>query len=284
MSEKRCKELYDLRAEADQALRKISKFLEKPEYADQAMENLFNIAIWTSSTLNHFRFKEPDTLKRFASKQSQWPYWLGHDQKGWVKSRMPREIRDVLYEIGLNTDGANGPSGAKNDFLGRIIKSERAALVEFRRDPNATPSYADDLEASEELRNKILGLPKLENSRKSLRAWAAVIFDRIFQWHTLLEERGAGTYKRSLELFLEEGGEIVERNRRESSFYDKSKFAYSFFRPCSDTLLQRQRIKAILDKKKLIEKAHPTDDEFREQSIKVIIGRLKVKPFSTQFE
>ena len=83
---------------------------------------------------------------------------------------------------------------------------------------------------------------------------------------------------------MEEGGEIVERNRRESSFYDKSKFAYSFFRPCSDALLQRQRIKAILDKKKLIEKAHPTDDEFREQSIKVIIGRLKVKPFSTQFE
>ena len=74
MKEKRCKELYDLRAEADQALRKISKFLEKPEHTDHAMQNLFNIAIFSSTNLNHFRFEEPELLKRFASKQSQWPY------------------------------------------------------------------------------------------------------------------------------------------------------------------------------------------------------------------
>lgn len=77
------------------------------------MQNLFNIAIFSSTNLNHFRFEEPELLKRFASKQSQWPYWLGHDQKGWVKSRMPEEIREVLYEIGLNTDGANGSSRSK---------------------------------------------------------------------------------------------------------------------------------------------------------------------------
>lgn len=109
MSDERCNELYDLRGQADRAIYEISKFLEKPEYADHAMECLFNIAILSSAELNHFRFKEPELLKRFASTRTQWPYWLGHEQEGWVKTRMPSGIRQALDLAVRKGTGRNLP-------------------------------------------------------------------------------------------------------------------------------------------------------------------------------
>lgn len=331
MSDERCNELYDLRGQADRAIYEISKFLEKPEYADHAMECLFNIAILSSAELNHFRFKEPELLKRFASTRTQWPYWLGHEQEGWVKTRMPKEIREVLYEIGLNSDPAGWPVKPTNDFLGRKIKLWRGNMVDFRRNPDYSPNIVEDLELDETFRDRLMKLPEMDATKKTRRAWAKVIFDIIFQRYWLYSfHNPSGIPPRDLELFQEEGSELVERPEGESALYDKSRFAYSLLRPCSETMMQRRKsenevlrqqcfdeardwyLKKVCskgaedrgpvsldelpeeDEAKIRSKAedlmkrrfdidpfdpgHPTDKEFREQTVEIITGRLKTFP------
>ena len=97
---------------------------------------------------------------------------------------MPDEIREILYEIGLNSDPAGWPVKPANDFLGRKIKLYRGRIVDFRRNSDYSPNIVEDPELDTEFRNTLLNLPELDNSKSTQRAWAKVIFDLIFQCHS----------------------------------------------------------------------------------------------------
>jgi hypothetical protein len=306
MSDERSFEQYDLRTQADTAIYEISKFLDKPEYADHAMENLFNIALLAAIRLNEVRRSNPELAKSFASDRTQWPYWLSPGVKGWKKDGVPEEIRDILYNLGLGEADGSWPIKGAEDLIGRAIKYWRSGIADIRSDPDADPSFSEYPEVpspyGEYYHKHVLDLPDLGSDKPSCRAWAKAIFDLIFIKYGLSDQIPIS--------FKDEGVQMVTMLPEESELFDRSHVAYSLFRPCSNTFMEKKldeaqffwdecydkaveiagndatsdtldaKTEEIFDRRYSIVPPHkmgdhPTDEEFRREAIQFIMGRLK---------
>jgi len=306
MSDERSFEQYDLRGQADKAIYDISKFLDKPEYADHAMENLFNIALLAAIRLNEVRRSNPKLAKRFAGTRTQWPYWISPSLTGWKEYGIPPEVWKIVHNLGIgNADGA-WPIKGTEDLVGRAIKSWKSGIAEIRRDPDADPVFSGHPEVhspyGDYYHKHVLDLPNLGKDKPSCRAWAKAIFDLIFIQYSLSNQVP--------DSFNEEGVAIVEIEAGKSEYFDKSFIAYSLLRPSSDTFMENkiadaqtkwdesQRIaisslnesptneevrakteeifKRMYDSETPEEIGdHPTDKEFRANTVAYIMGRLK---------
>jgi hypothetical protein len=297
---------YYLGGQASSAITGLSEFLEKPEHAYDAMQNLFNIALVAAYELNKVRRSNPELAKRFAGDRTQWPYWLSPGLKGWKEDGVPPEIWEILHDLGMGEADGAWPIGGTEDRVGRVIKSWRSAIAGIRSDPDADPVFSGHPEVhspyGDYYHKHVLDLPNLGKDKPSCRAWAKAIFDLIFIEYSLSNQVP--------DSFNEEGVAIVEIEAGKSEYFDKSFIAYSLLRPSSDTFMENkiadaqtkwdesQRIatsslnesptdeevrakteeifKRMYDSEAPEEIGdHPTDKKFRTNAVAYIMGRLK---------
>lgn len=300
---------YYLGGQATSAISGLVEFLEKPEHAYDAMQNLFNIAIVAAYDLNEVRRSNPELAKRFAGDNTQWPYWLSPGLIGWKRGQMPEEIEDILFNIGLGEGDGVWPIKGSEDRIGRTIKVWKSGIEKVRSDPDADQNIIEYLEFpempnpyGEYCHKHVLDLPNLGKDKSSCRAWAKAIFDLIFIEYSLSNQVP--------DSFNKEGVAIVEIEAGKSEYFDKSFIAYSLLRPCSDTFMKNkiadaqakwdesQRIaisslnesptnEEVRAKTQSIFKRmygsgtpeeigdHPTEEEFKANAVAYIMGRLK---------
>jgi len=298
-----------LGGQASSAISGLVEFLEKPEHAYDAMQNLLNIALVAAYDLNEVRRSNPELAKRFAGDHTQWPYWLSPGSIGWKRGQMPEEIEDILFNMGLGEGDGVWPIKGSEDQIGRTIKSWKAEIERVRSDPDADQDIIEYLEYpempnpyGEYYHKNVLDLPNLGKDKSSCLAWAKAIFDLIFIEYSRMNQVP--------DSFNKDGVSIVEIEAGESEYFDKSFIAYSLLRPSSDTFMKKkiadaqakwdesQRIaisslnesptnEEVSAKTKEIFKRmygsetpeeigdHPTDKKFRTNAFAYIQGRLK---------
>jgi hypothetical protein len=82
-----------LGAKAKRAILELSSSAADSECTDHVLEKLFSIALFSISSLEQTRTNHPETVRTFASKQTQWPYMLdapGRDMRCTKKHLLHR--------------------------------------------------------------------------------------------------------------------------------------------------------------------------------------------------
>ena len=244
-------ESHQITSGTERAIPDLLKLIESyPDGAERAIETLYNIASTAITALAKAEEIDADAFRRFAGYKTKWPHML-EQSKGWVKSRMPEDVRRVLYDIGLGETGMGLWKG-KDDAIGISCKHWFSVLISLRDYPDywherfSFMEPEDGLEPTDEyIFYQSCDLPALENESFILREWAKAIFELIFLDIDLTGFRT--THPQGYKTIpdrsdLEAAGvELIELPKGTSELFDRNSFAYSLFWPCSESFLSRAK-------------------------------------------
>lgn len=244
-------ESHQITSGTERAIPDLLKLIESyPDGAERAIETLYNIASTAIKALGKAEEIDADAFRRFAGYKTKWPHML-EQSKGWVKSRMPEDVRRVLYDMGLGETGMEFWEG-KDDPIGISCKHWFSVLISNMEYPDywherfSIMEPGDGLEPTDEyIFYHFCDLPALENKSSVLREWAKAIFELIF---LDIDFTGFGTthlrgYKTIPDRSdLEAAGVgLIELPKGTSELFDRNSLAYSLFWPCSESFLSRAK-------------------------------------------
>jgi hypothetical protein len=250
----------------------MCKLLNDPKIAKDTLQQIYNSSILSVLELQQIRIDHPELVKEFASKNTLWPHLIG-PSKGWVKTRMPEDAREIIYDLGLATSTLAPKINDDDDCIALEISSAIFELMNWRAQPHLRQFH--EMEGPRKsVFSTLLGvecgdwwsrffeLPELAPNKASCLAWAEIVFDRLFLRYTVreaIEEEFEADRKTAetdgkrlrydidwmpkdetvaMEKLFSESGEIIDLPAGESEYYDKSCYIYTLLRPKSDNKLQ----------------------------------------------
>ena len=305
---------YECYDKAKKSIKGLVSLLSHPDFKGEAIERLYSIALLAIQQLEKAREEQPDLASALASTKNSWPYVLSPG-KGWVKTRMPQDVREILYELGLGSSPEAWPVSGREDFIGRLIKMGKTYVESFRtgdiRKATFGPFVLDPTFGKEDF--EFIGeLPPLNKASAVRKQWAKAVFKIVLC--TLTKQRKSNPFEgladAIFEEFKNEGGKIIKLKSGYSEIYDKSPFFYSVFFRCSKGFLSKKKAESLEsweicerevrsrfgakagvcalreETEKLFKRRHrleipdkqspyPNDVDFKREAIDFIAGRLK---------